>query len=412
MSIKGALDKCDQRVVSGWITAVNGVQSLDLLLEGKVVAQCAVDQFREDLRLAGFGDGRCAFSLQVPGEITESDCRRLRVRLTGTELYLELPRAPEVSVVPEKINGVVAPDHRFVSRFGGLWIDRDDWVDKLGELARSGKISAALVQRVFQFVLNGYVILPRAVSSEIVDQINDDVDNAWRKAPPGVYIETFEPDNAYKIIRPDPRWRAGRTKLLDLYTYSAAARKAIAAPEVISFLRLIFGEIPRAFQSLNFWYGSQQDIHKDSAYVRVDGNPMALAASWIALEDLEPGIGELEYYEGSHRAPDYLFGGVAKWMEGEAGDFKSEQAQFLASLAADAKKYSHRRTSFVARKGDVLIWHADLAHGGSKIIKPNRTRRSLVTHYCPASLKPFYCRDGEPPEQLDQDCLFMAQPRK
>ena len=48
--------------------------------------------------------------------------------------------------------------------------------------------------------------------------------------------------------------------------------------------------------------------------------------------------------------------------------------------------------TFLPKKGDALIWSADLAHGGSQIGDPSLTRRSLVTHYTSASTKPYYFR--------------------
>lgn len=36
---------------------------------------------------------------------------------------------------------------------------------------------------------------------------------------------------------------------------------------------------------------------------------------------------------------------------------------------------------FTAKKGDVLIWHANLLHGGSKVVDQARTRKSMVLHY-------------------------------
>ena len=81
------------------------------------------------------------------------------------------------------------------------------------------------------------------------------------------------------------------------------------APKVMEFLSAVFEDKPKAFQSLYFWKGSEQPIHKDTAYVKVDNEPMQLTASWLALEDVHANTGELEYYIGSHRAPDYLFGG-------------------------------------------------------------------------------------------------------
>jgi len=36
---------------------------------------------------------------------------------------------------------------------------------------------------------------------------------------------------------------------------------------------------------------------------------------------------------------------------------------------------------FLGKAGDVLIWHEDLAHGGTPIRNMSLTRKSLVTHY-------------------------------
>jgi hypothetical protein len=44
----------------------------------------------------------------------------------------------------------------------------------------------------------------------------------------------------------------------------------------------------------------------------------------------------------------------------------------------------------VAKKGDVLIWHADLMHGGAPIEDPKRTRKSLVAHFMPLGVMPTF----------------------
>jgi phytanoyl-CoA hydroxylase len=36
---------------------------------------------------------------------------------------------------------------------------------------------------------------------------------------------------------------------------------------------------------------------------------------------------------------------------------------------------------FNAEPGDVLIWHANLVHGGSPHLNKEKTRRSMVMHY-------------------------------
>ncbi len=46
--------------------------------------------------------------------------------------------------------------------------------------------------------------------------------------------------------------------------------------------------------------------------------------------------------------------------------------------------------TFLGAKGDVLMWAADLAHGGSDVTDPSLTRKSLVGHCCPNRVAPFY----------------------
>jgi hypothetical protein len=47
----------------------------------------------------------------------------------------------------------------------------------------------------------------------------------------------------------------------------------------------------------------------------------------------------------------------------------------------------------LAKKGDVFVWAADLAHGSNPRSRPDHeTRMSLVTHYAPEAVAPFWFR--------------------
>jgi phytanoyl-CoA hydroxylase len=292
---------------------------------------------------------------------------------------------------------------RFVSKPGALWIDRPDWLDTLAQKTWSGAFSEELAGRIFRFVRDGYVVIEQAVPSTLVDSLDHQIAEFWTAPPAGLLIETPHPDGRLKLMPPVLEFREG-SKLLDAYAFSAAARQAIANPPVMEFLRAIFEARPKAFQGLSFWYGSQQDIHKDTAYVKIDSGAMRFAASWLALEDVEAGTGELEYYVGSHRAPSFMFAGESKWMEHRP----DEHPAFLRSLHDDASRFGHPRSSFLAKKGDVLIWHADLAHGGARITKPGRTRRSFVTHFTSELDQPFYRRHVQTKELVTDSCIFAS----
>ena len=116
-------------------------------------------------------------------------------------------------------------------------------------------------------------------------------------------------------------------KLLDLYSFLPSARNVIFASDTLRFLKLIFMRPALVHQSLFFFKGSQQPLHKDTAFVRVS-SPMEFAASWTALEDVQPGSGELIYFPESHEDPEFLFEGKYKWCPPGSDDLK----KFYASL--------------------------------------------------------------------------------
>lgn len=403
--ITGHLDRIDATAIEGWVTMPNHPEqkiAFDVMLDGQSIGQCTADGFRQDLADASIGDGYCAFSFPMPAFVPAARLRYIRLRLIDSPVYLELPGLDETAQASPEPSTRATP-----SRFGGLWIDHADAIDQLGRRHRNGLISDDTCLKILQFMRDGYVVLHQAVSPAIINQLNVDIDAVWENPPPGLMIETFEPDGEMRYIPPDMQFRSGRTKLLDLYTVSQTARAAIAAPSVVSFLTAIFDAPPKAFQGLTFWNGSQQAIHKDTAYVKIDSNPLHLAATWLALEDIKPGTGELEYYVGSHRAPDFLFGGTSKWME----SFVDDHPRFLDSLHQDAAKFGHVRKQFYGKAGDVLVWHADLAHGGAPIQNPGQSRRSLVTHLCPNPDEPFYRRHAHHAQSALDGVNFVSQYR-
>jgi hypothetical protein len=324
-----------------------------------------------------------------------TDLERLQVRVQGSPLVFDRPRP--------RLPGFESVEK--FERFGGLWIDEPDFMDQLGSRHRHGQLTDSQCEQLVRFVRDGYLILKGAVPAEVVDAVNSDIDHIWQSPPKEIRVETFEPDGQMRRVLPKKALRNGRTKLLDLHAHSASARAAIANEASVAFLTAIFDAQPKAFQSLAFWRGSQQAMHKDTAYVKVEPAPMHLAASWLALEDITDGSGELEYFIGSHRAPHYLFGGVHKWMESHP----EESDRYLASIQADAERYGHTRGRFLADAGDVLIWHADLAHGGSAIRHTKATRRSLVAHFTTAHDEPFYRRNRRFASQIENGCEFLSE---
>ncbi len=411
MPIRGSIDLNDGRTIEGWVFADETPLhrfTLRVMAGGHEVGTCTADRYREDLARAGIGGGNVAFRFEVP-PFTALDPALLRLRLDGSDVYLLPPGpgpGPGRGAASAPAAGAATP-----GSFGGLWLDQPDWIDVLGSKHRAGAIDDATAELLFRFARDGYVVLRGAIDEVTLAMINAAIDRAWSAPPEGLLVETFEPDGIMRYVPPEAALRHGRTKMLDLYAHDPILRQAIANAPSMRFLAALFAETPKAFQSLYFETGSQQAMHKDTAYVKIDANPLALAATWLALEDIRPETGELEYYVGSHRAPHFLFAGGSKWMEAEP----EAHPRFLESLHQDAASFGHRRERFLARAGDVLVWHADLAHGGSAVAPAaggagaRPSRRSLVTHFTGASHQPFYRREHVHAELASPSCAFVSQ---
>jgi ectoine hydroxylase-related dioxygenase (phytanoyl-CoA dioxygenase family) len=115
---------------------------------------------------------------------------------------------------------------------------------------------------------------------------------------------------------------------------------------------------------------------------------------WIALEDVDAEAGPLLVYPGSHRLPVIYLKDldVPKVNEDWEG-FASKYTPRLKRMLADAKL---NPMLYTARKGDILFWHANLAHGGSARRDKTKTRRSMVIHYFAQGAVAYYDSTGMP----------------
>ncbi len=166
-----------------------------------------------------------------------------------------------------------------------------------------------------------------------------------------------------------------------LENLSLAARHLSLNRLVCGFLQHVFQDAPAVLQSLTFWRGSEQWVHVDYPYVRTQTRLPHLAASWIPLEDIHPDAGPLGYYPGSHRhgliAP-FDWGGGSIVLE---ADSARTPTQFSAYLTEQISRLGLKRQEFLPRCGDVLVWHGNVLHEGTRVNDKTRTRRSYVTHY-------------------------------
>jgi hypothetical protein len=157
-------------------------------------------------------------------------------------------------------------------------------------------------------------------------------------------------------------------RVMDAWTVSETIRSIATCPRVISLLETLYGRKPIPFQTLNFFRGSQQPTHSDSYHFHSYPKHF-MCGVWVAFEDISDENGPLHYYPGSHLLPTYdVF----------CPDREDELGPFVKGVI-DA--YGLRKEKAYLKRGQALIWSANLLHGGEPVADPNSTRRSQVTHY-------------------------------
>jgi len=276
------------------------------------------------------------------------------------------------------------------SRFGGLWPDLANARDIVAGKREIGQITESQAGLLEAWITDGYIVLEQAIPADMIDAAVADLDRAFTGGMPKVRFE------CHKIAPGLTDWQPGiaehAAKVIDIHHFSPAARALMFARPISDFLGLIFESRAFASQTLGFIRGSGQEGHQDSAYVPYS-IPRQFAATWIALEDVTIGAGELFYYPGSHRFDDYLYGGRYKSLVEAARCghpvARSEVELHVERLKQMARRGGIEKTVLAAKKGDVLFWHADLVHGGNPV-SSEVTRKSLVTHYCPKRTSPLF----------------------
>jgi ectoine hydroxylase len=239
------------------------------------------------------------------------------------------------------------------------WLDRPNALEALENNAVFQGMDARMQAQVRRFVVDGFMVLEGFFPEKDTDALNREVDALLESGKAGFNY-------------------TGR-KIFNLYEQSEVANAFFRHPQLLELLHFVLGKKIIPFQSLNFTLGSEQRVHSDSIHMTTEP-PGYMIATWTALEDCSLDNGPLVYYPGSHRlpylmTPDYDSGNSFLLIGADSNQRYEDKIEDLI------RSKNLQKSAFVAKRGDVLIWHANLLHGGSPILRPGATRRSMVCHY-------------------------------
>ncbi len=220
------------------------------------------------------------------------------------------------------------------------------------------RLPAETQQALQHFEKEGFAILPGYFSASDVDKANNEV---------------------HRLLQSGKGKLNAAGKLMFAFHQSPHLAQMGGHADMLELLSALMGREAVLFQSINFLHGSQQPTHSDSIHMTTFplGN---LIAIWVALEDILPGSGELHYYPGSHLLPYFMnadYDNVGtRWKIGP-----KPYSAYEDMLQQKIKSAGLTKQSFLPKKGDVLIWHANLLHGGEPVTRAEASRKSVVYHY-------------------------------
>ena len=238
------------------------------------------------------------------------------------------------------------------------WLDQQDSRVALPKSEAFNTLQPRIQDELLKWSDDGYVILDKYFSGDVADAANKDID---------LLLDSKKVDFKY------------RNKIMFAIHESETIRKMGNDPQLMQVLNLLLGKDVQLFQSINFLSGSEQKSHSDSIHMTTF--PLGyLIAVWIALEDINLDNGPLHYYRGSHKMKyimneDFDHGGSELLLG------KTPYANYEKKVAETIDSGGLEKQVFLAKKGDILIWHANLLHGGEMHNNPELTRKSMVFHY-------------------------------
>ena len=108
---QGVFEHCSNGFITGWAIDArnpNAPLRVDLFIDDVAITTVTADQYRDDLRDAGLGDGRHGFEIAVPHHLQDGVPHRLRLRVAGATT--DLRNTPVSTILGDRLPAI--PNHQ------------------------------------------------------------------------------------------------------------------------------------------------------------------------------------------------------------------------------------------------------------------------------------------------------------
>jgi ectoine hydroxylase-related dioxygenase (phytanoyl-CoA dioxygenase family) len=385
---EGFVEEVANGTIKGWCVdraSPERPATIRALLNDKVLAIAQADRPRADLVAAGIGKGTGGFEIRLPGLPPDAEVlvvpdgwQTPLMRLRSEQTSVETVTARQVNrlkahspfykyipadIADDRVNTEMFPDIGLMA-----WLDRDDSANLIAAAERSGYLTPHGAKLCRRFAKDGYLVIEGAVSDRDCDVAWQTFDS-WGRAHPDL------------IGGPVPSQVVPHYgRFGNIHKHVPEMRALLHHPVITDAIDTLLGVKCIPYQTIPSYFGSEQLAHSDAIHMATF--PLGfLAAAWIALEDITPDSGPLAYYPGSHKLPYVLSREVGIDVREARTERGIYHERYEPAIAALVREHGLTAKYFFAKKGDALIWHHNLLHGGSPVSNVNSTRKSLVCHY-------------------------------
>lgn len=211
-----------------------------------------------------------------------------------------------------------------------------------------------------QFFKDGFLHLNNVISDETINLINQSSKDFVNK----------NIDNIQGSKQP---------RIVNLHSFNKNILSIFQIKLIDQLLKDLFSDNFTIYTSLYFKYPTQQPIHIDAPVFHTYPK-YRFFGFWLALQDADESNGCLEVIPGSHKIEH---GSPKVYCKSTGLNYENAWAKYQNDLFDSAIHSGLNKVKLPVKKGDVIIWHGNLMHGGSKPEILNAERNSMVFHITP-----------------------------
>ncbi|RCS31504.1 phytanoyl-CoA dioxygenase family protein [Rhodanobacter denitrificans] len=231
-----------------------------------------------------------------------------------------------------------------------------------------------------QLIEEGYAVIPSAVDVGVCEDALRQVD-ALKKAHVDIVSKNADEfGHLYRVVN------------LHL-ALDGLKRAFVENQRGLEVCDRFFGEPTSLYTTLYYERGSEQDFHRDTPYFSTKPAGKYLGV-WLALDDVDDENGPLRVTPGSHVLPPINVEKMAAEIFPDPTNIPSMSMEgwnaYQGEVQKQAREHGLMQKNVHVRRGDVIIWHPEMLHGGAPHTNKVRSRRSLVMHVTPAGVPVYH----------------------